>query len=149
MLKAYLSLYYPLISGLASLGVSQCLKMSLFVLRKGKIDRKTLFAPGGMPSSHTSMVCGLTTALGLHYGWHSFAFAIGTIFSLVVIYDAAGVRQAVGHQAAILNRLRETMMQHPVNDHEKLTELMGHTPSEIFTGAILGVLLALLLKLGL
>ena len=58
------------------------------------------------------------------------------------MYDAAGVRRAAGKQAKFLNELiHEFMAGHPFND-VKFKELLGHTPLEVFAGALLGVAVA-------
>ena len=97
-----------------------------------------------MPSSHSSFVMGLATAVGLTHGWESTYFAICISFSLVIMYDAAGVRRSVGKQAIILNKMVEDI--HKKNKKQltekRLKELIGHTPVEVFAGAILGIVLA-------
>ena len=94
---------------------------------------------GGMPSSHSASVAALTTAVGLWHGYSSGLFAVTLYFSLIVMYDAAGLRRAAGRQAAVLNRLIESQFQHPEQETQKLMELLGHTPFEVLVGAALGV----------
>ncbi|MGV8145049.1 MAG: divergent PAP2 family protein [Alkaliphilus sp.] len=99
---------------------------------------------GGMPSSHSSFVVGLTTAVGLVHGWDSTIFAVALVSSLVVMYDAAGVRRAVGKQAAIINQIIEDWHEKkskPFNE-KRLKELIGHTPVEVIAGATLGIIIA-------
>jgi len=98
---------------------------------------------GGMPSSHAAAVAALSTAVGLREGFRSTMFGVTLYFSLIVMYDAAGLRQAAGRQAAILNRLIDEHFEHPEKDAHRLIELLGHTPFEVFVGAILGVVSAL------
>ena len=94
---------------------------------------------GGMPSSHAAAVSALSTAVGLREGFGTTLFGVTLYFSLIVMYDAAGLRQAAGRQAAILNRLIDEHFQDPEKDTQRLMELLGHTPFEVFVGAILGV----------
>lgn len=98
---------------------------------------------GGMPSSHSAAVAALTTAVGLQEGFTSALFGVTLYFSLIVMYDAAGLRRAAGKQATVLNRLIERHFQHPEGDTQRLMELLGHTPFEVFIGASLGIFSAL------
>lgn len=99
---------------------------------------------GGMPSSHSASVAALSTAVGLQEGFGSVLFGVTLYFSLIVMYDAAGLRRAAGKQAMVLNRLIESHFQHPQDDAQKLMELLGHTPFEVFIGGSLGIFSALL-----
>jgi uncharacterized protein len=99
---------------------------------------------GGMPSSHAAAVSALTTAVGHVQGYGSVLFGVTLYFSLVIMYDAAGLRRAAGKQAVILNRLIEEHFVHPEADTQRLMELLGHTPLEVAVGATLGVASALL-----
>lgn len=97
-----------------------------------------------MPSSHTSFVTSLATAVGLVSGYESSEFALSLVLALVVMYDVMGVRRSVGKQAQILNAIIDDFQKHrkdPLNE-ERLKELIGHTPIEVFAGAILGILIA-------
>jgi uncharacterized protein len=97
-----------------------------------------------MPSSHASIVMGLTTAVARLDGFRSSTFAIALIFSLVVMYDAQGVRRAAGRQAEVLNRVIEDLFGQRGFKEERLRELLGHTPTEVLVGALLGVGVGLL-----
>lgn len=99
---------------------------------------------GGMPSSHAASVAALSTSVGIQNGFNSVLFGATLYFSLVVMYDAAGLRRAAGRQAMILNRLIDEHFRHPERDTHKLMELLGHTPLEVLVGAVVGVLAALL-----
>lgn len=99
---------------------------------------------GGMPSSHSAAVAALSTSVGIQEGFRSVLFGVTLYFSLVVMYDAAGLRRAAGRQAMILNRLIAEHFQHPERETQKLFELLGHTPYEVFVGALLGILSALI-----
>ena len=99
---------------------------------------------GGMPSSHAASVAALSTAVGMEEGFRSTLFAVTLFFSLIVMYDAAGLRRAAGRQAAVLNRLIDEHFKHPEEGAQKLMELLGHTPFEVLVGALLGSVSALL-----
>ncbi len=119
--------------------VAQSLKVLGVLLRERRFDLRPLVSAGGMPSSHSALVCALATCVGVYDGWSSSAFAIAAVFAAVVMYDAAGVRWAASRQAMILNRmLREFFSGHPISQ-EELKELIGHTPVQVFAGAALGV----------
>jgi uncharacterized protein len=108
-----------------------------------------LVRSGGMPSSHTAMISSLATAVGYRQGLHSTSFAISVVLAIVVMYDASGVRQAAGKQAKVLNQIvRELFSGQPVSE-EELKELLGHTPFEVFVGALVGIAYTLIwLELG-
>lgn len=113
-----------------------------------KLAWKRLYESGGMPSSHTSSVITLTTAVAITEGLSSIAFAICVVFSIVVMYDASGVRKEAGQHANVINQLTEFFSQKYDKKfhHEKLKELLGHSRSEVFAGAIVGFVIAFLLK---
>lgn len=130
--------------------IAQTLKVfhTLIIHKKFNISR--FVGSGGMPSSHSALVTALTTAIGLTHGFDSGLFALSLCFSLVVMYDAAGVRNAVGKQAVILNKMIEDLQTKKnkglVKESEnRLKELIGHTPIEVFAGAILGIVVAKIL----
>jgi len=97
-----------------------------------------------MPSAHTALVCALATAVAMIQGLNSVAFAITVILAMVVMYDAAGVRQAVGRQAKIINRIvKELREKRPRDEVERdLREFIGHTQFQVIAGAISGILIA-------
>ena len=97
---------------------------------------------GGMPSSHTAGVISLSTTVGFICGFDSIEFAIALGYSLVVMYDAAGLRRATGKIAACLNKMRDDFYANGQMPTERLKELLGHTPFEVFAGALLGILMA-------
>ena len=92
-----------------------------------------------MPSSHAASVSSLTTLIGLRDGFGSSIFGVTLFFSLIVMYDAAGLRRAAGRHAAVLNRLIDHNFRNPEEGAQKLMELLGHTPFEVLVGALLGV----------
>src|SRR5918912_3779431 len=129
---------------LLSWGIAQALKVLLTSFRERRLNLRVLAETGGMPSSHAAIVMGLTSAVGRVNGVTSAAFAIALIFSVVVMYDAQGVRRAAGRQAAVLNRLVDDIVSlRPITD-DRLRELLGHTPFEVLVGAALGIAVGLL-----
>jgi uncharacterized protein len=125
--------------------IAQAAKVILYSVRERRLNLRVLAVTGGMPSSHSAIVMGLTTAIGKYSGPTSPQFAIALIFSFVVMYDAAGLRRAAGRQAAILNRLVEDLVHMRGVQEQKLRELLGHTPVEVLAGAVLGVVVGLIL----
>jgi len=121
--------------------IAQSLKVIIELVRNHKLDLGRLVSSGGMPSAHSAMVTALATVLGMTCGLGSAEFAISIIFAGVVLYDSAGVRQAVGQQAAVLNRIvRELKERRPMAELEHdLRELIGHTPFEVGGGVVIGV----------
>lgn len=125
--------------------IAQLLKVIHTIVKNKKIDFRRFIGSGGMPSSHSSFVTSLATSVGLDKGFAGSEFAIAAVFALVVMYDAAGVRRAAGQQAKILNKIVEEWERADFAMTDKrLKELLGHTPKEVFAGAILGILIALL-----
>ncbi|MCG8515620.1 MAG: divergent PAP2 family protein [Halanaerobiales bacterium] len=130
--------------------------LSLFIAQFIKIFTSSppnfsrILSSGGMPSSHAAFVSTLSTSVALKYGYNSDLFAIVVVFSLIVIYDAGGVRRAVGEQANVLNNLLKNIdFKDLTPDRGKeikkdLKELVGHTPIEVLLGALLGISIALL-----
>lgn len=125
--------------------LAQALKVVITLLTKKKFDLYRFVGSGGMPSSHSSMVMGLSTAVGLKAGWDSISYGISLVFALIIMYDASGVRRAVGKQAIILNKILEDRHNHKPIGEKRLKELVGHTPVEVFAGALLGIVVANLL----
>ena len=136
-----------LISAIVGWTVAQILKTLIdFGLNKSFTPER-LVGSGGMPSSHSATVCGLTTASALCYGVESFQFAISFVLAAVVMYDAIGVRQETGKQAKLLNSVffENILNLDGVFLQEKLKEYVGHTPLQVAAGAILGILIAVLI----
>jgi acid phosphatase family membrane protein YuiD len=98
-----------------------------------------------MPSSHSALVTGLATATGRQLGVISPMFAVTVVLASIVMYDAAGVRRAVSIQARILNQMIEEAFQGSPMAEKRLRELIGHTPVQVFVGALLGLVVGLLM----
>jgi len=124
--------------------IAQLLKVFVVLAREKRLDLWFLVRSGGMPSSHTALVCSLAAVVAMMHGFGSVAFAITAILAIVVMYDAAGVRQAVGRQSIILNRIvKELLEKRPRGEVERdLREFIGHTPFQVIAGAVLGILVS-------
>lgn len=135
--------YEVLFIGISGAFLAQVLKFLLHLVVKKKVDFKMFTTTGGMPSSHSAGVVGIATSVGIISGFSSIDFSIAMGYALVVMYDAAGLRRAAGKMAVCLNRIMDDFYKHDVQSvHGKLKELLGHTPIEVFGGAILGVVYA-------
>ncbi len=125
---------------------AQGLKLVIEWIRHRKVDIKYLVSTGGMPSAHSALVGALATGVGQTMGWSSPDFAIACLFAVIVMYDAAGVRQAAGKQARILNQIIDELFQEDKEfDEERLKELLGHTPFQVLVGLALGIGISLML----
>lgn len=134
--------YEIIVNGIEAAIVAQLLKFIGHFIRTKKVDFQVLATTGGMPSSHTAGVISLSTTVGFICGFDSVEFAIALGYSLVVMYDAAGLRRATGKIAACLNKIREDFYANGQMPTERLKELLGHTPFEVFVGALLGIYIA-------
>lgn len=124
--------------------VVQCTKIVIELIKNKKLNLRRIVGSGGMPSSHSAFVCSLATTIGITEGVSSPLFAMAVALSAIVMYDAAGVRRAAGKQAKILNQIIESEGEN-IDVHEKLIELLGHTPLEVYVGAFVGIVMAFLL----
>lgn len=124
--------------------LAQLLKIPTYCLVEHRLDWKRFFESGGMPSSHTATVLSLTLMIGAYNGFDSALFAVSLAFSVVVMYDAMGVRRETGKQGAMINEILEKVLINgqPISDDE-FKELVGHTPFEVAGGVVIGVLVAL------
>ena len=136
-----------LISAVLGWTVAQFLKTVIDMVINKSFNPERIFGSGGMPSSHSATVCALTTASGMKYGVGSFEFAISFVLSMIVMYDAMGVRRETGKQAKLLNSVffENILNLDGVFLQEKLKEYVGHTPLQVAAGAILGILIAVLI----
>ncbi|MFC2038167.1 divergent PAP2 family protein [Chloroflexota bacterium] len=127
-----------------SWALAQLLKVIIVLIRKKQLDFRLFVVSGGMPSAHSATVTSLATSVALVEGYDSVAFGIALIFALIVLYDAAGLRQSVGKQSIVLNRvLRELRLHRPVVELGRdLREFIGHTEFEVLVGGLLGIVVA-------
>ncbi|HHU32825.1 MAG: divergent PAP2 family protein [Zhaonellaceae bacterium] len=133
-----------LLSSLGAWLLAQSIKFLYSLIRYKKIDFRKFISPGGMPSAHSALVSCVSTKVGLLEGFDSTLFSLSVVFSLIIMYDAAGVRHAAGKQAQILNRLVEDFYESHTISEKRLKELLGHTPIEVFIGMLLGISFALI-----
>ena len=117
--------------------------LKIFTGKEKKFDFKRIIISGGMPSSHSSFVTCLSMLVGFDRGFASTEFAMTAVFAIIVMYDASGVRRAVGKQATILNKILDDLHHKKHIEQKRLKELIGHTPKEVLFGAILGILTAI------
>lgn len=122
--------------------IAQSIKVTFGVVRERRFNFKWLIGTGGMPSSHAAGATALATACGLHAGFQSVPFALATVFALVTMFDAQGVRRSAGQQAAILNQIMDDMYWSGKLESEKLLELIGHSPLQVLVGGLLGIILS-------
>ena len=122
--------------------IAQLIKLIICFIRFKKINLRLMISSGGMPSSHSAFVTAITTAIGINEGFDTPLFALGAIISLVVMYDASGIRRAAGKQAEILNLFLDSV-ENGFKLDKKLKEELGHTPVQVLIGALLGILVAI------
>lgn len=131
----------------AALGwlIAQILKTVIHLALTKEFVLERMVGNGGMPSSHSATVCALAASTYFQYGSASFEFAMAVFFAIVVMHDASNVRWETGIQAKVLNEMIELFshMGKDVSIENKLKELVGHTPLQVFVGAILGILIAI------
>ncbi len=130
-----------LVTALTAWALAQIMKTVSWAIKERSLNFRRLVEPGGWPSAHSAFVTALAAAIGLKDGWESPSFALAAVFALIVMYDAAGVRRAAGKQARVLNAIVEDLNKRELHP-ERLKELLGHTPVEVLSGALLGILIA-------
>ncbi|MGB7087299.1 MAG: divergent PAP2 family protein [Phormidesmis sp.] len=122
---------------------AQALKLVVEFAQHRAINPKVLVETGGMPSAHSALVTALACGVGQTIGWNTPAFAVTSVFAVIVMYDAAGVRQAAGKQAKVLNQILDELFQENSEfNQDRLKELLGHTPFQVIVGSALGVIIA-------
>ena len=126
--------------------VAQSLKVLLGVLKEKRFDFRWFVGTGGMPSSHAAAVTALTTSVGLHSGFTSPIFYVALVFTIVVLFDAQGVRRSSGKQAEILNKILDDIYWKKNIQEERLKELIGHSPIEVLAGTFVGIFVAIILS---
>jgi acid phosphatase family membrane protein YuiD len=134
-----------LICVLVSWAVAQLLKFLIASLKEKQGDIRKLISTGGMPSSHSAGVSALATSVGILNGFDSIAFAITSVFGLIVMFDAQSVRRAAGEQAEILNKIINDFYNKKNISKIPIRELLGHTPVEVLVGGILGIVISCVL----
>lgn len=135
-----------LLTAIVSWALAQLIKIGIELIRTHRINWQLIFATGGMPSSHSSLVVALATATGLRQGFDSPLFAIATVLAFVVLYDAQGIRRQARNQARIINRMLQNVENAGIKVDKNLKELLGHTPIQVVGGTILGIIVALIMN---
>ncbi len=143
MIEFYTQYRYIIVPIMIWVGI-QTFKVIWDLIVEHKFNFKRILGAGGMPSSHSAVVTALTTMIAREYGISSPIFGMAFIFSAIVMYDAAGVRRAAGKQAELLNKIVETPGLTSVQMSEKLVEVLGHTPTQVFVGAAIGIIVGLI-----
>ena len=137
--RAFISSHLVLCLAIFAWALAQVLKFLINLCFYGIRDPRLLLSSGGMPSSHSSTVCACAASVGLRNGFQSDLFAISAVLAVVVMYDACNVRRAVGDHAKVLNQMMgDWPAEEPIA--VALKELLGHTPSQVAAGALLGIL---------
>ncbi len=132
-----------LITTLVAWAISCVLKGLTDIVANKEFKVNRFFGSGGMPSSHSATVVSLAVITGLAEGFDTAYFALSFVLALVVMYDASGIRRAAGQHAKFINMLMDAIMaQNPEEKQTKLKEILGHTPLEVFAGAVLGITVA-------
>jgi len=132
-----------LMPSLLSWWLAQFLKVPIDYILSKKWNWGFWFSSGGMPSSHSSLVVSTMISIGLNYGFDSPLFSLATALAMIVVYDAAGVRRQAGIQAQKINQLIEELLSgHPISE-EQLKEVLGHTPSQVIAGSLLGLIISI------
>lgn len=126
--------------------IAQTIKVALGVLRTKHFDFRWFIGTGGMPSAHAAGSSALAVVVGMDYGFSTPLFALAAVFAIVTMFDAQGVRRSSGKQAQLLNKILDDIYWKGKIQEDRLKELLGHTPVEVFMGSIIGILLALILN---
>lgn len=134
---------HSLVTALTAWLLAQTLKPFLEYLRTGNWNLYIIFSSGGMPSSHSALMVGATMGVALHDGVATPIFTVALAMTMIVLYDAAGVRREAGKHAEKINILIDELLSgHPISEKE-LREVIGHTPLEVLGGIILGVIVSI------
>ncbi|GKV17713.1 hypothetical protein SLEP1_g28180 [Rubroshorea leprosula] len=137
----------PLLSALLSLALAQFLKPFTTWFKEKRWDSRRMAGSGGMPSSHSATVTALAVAVGLQEGISGPTFAVALVLACVVMYDASGVRLHAGRQAELLNQIVcELPPEHPLFNARPLRDSLGHTPLQVLAGAVLGCVVAFVVR---
>jgi len=129
-------LFWSLLSCL----LAQFFKILFNFLSNGEIRIGIMFETGGMPSSHSALITGVTSGIGYELGFNSSIFALAVAIALIVMYDASGVRKSAGIQAAEINKLSKKL---DPQSELLLKETLGHTKIEVMVGSLIGPLITL------
>lgn len=124
--------------------IAQVLKLLISIAVYRKFDITYLITGGGMPSSHSALVCAAAVSTGICSGFDSPVFAMAAVMAFIVMYDASHVRRETGKQSKVLNYIMSTWEEKlPEQFEAELKELIGHTPLQVAVGAVLGIAVGL------
>lgn len=126
---------------------AQSIKIAINSIKEKRFNFRWVIGTGGMPSAHSSGVMSLATAVGIQQGFDSAIFIITLVFAVVIAFDAQGVRRSTGQQAEILNKIMDDIYWRRKIQEDRLKELIGHTPFEVFVGSLIGIIIATLVML--
>lgn len=132
---------------LLSWALAQGIKITRGLIKDKKFNFYWVLRTGGMPSAHSAAVAALAFSLGKEGGFSSPLFALSCIFALITMFDAQTWRRSIGVQARILNRMMDDIQEKKKIEESRLRELVGHTPVEVFAGALIGVLMGFIFYL--
>jgi acid phosphatase family membrane protein YuiD len=133
---------YVLIAALIAWGIAQLIKVPLEYLQTHHWNWALFVSPGGMPSSHSALIVSVTHSIGLSVGFNSALFALAFALSMIVIYDATGIRRQAGKHAELINAMINDLAAGNPLKEEQLREVLGHTPLEALGGILLGLVVA-------
>lgn len=136
-----------LLAALIAWTIAQISKVFIEYISLRRWNWALVFEAGGMPSSHSAMVSATALSVGLQIGFDTAIFAISAMLAMIVIYDATGVRRESGKQAVLINSIIRELTEGKIPQHDKLKEVLGHTPGEAFSGMTLGLSIAVILWL--
>ena len=147
---------FPLMAAITAILFAQFIKVPIHYIIYRKMDWSLLTSTGGMPSSHSAAVVALVVAVAIETGIDSPVFAVATMFAIITMFDATGVRWQAGKQAVVLNQLvtdfnllvdqvKNWQKNEEKQKQSQLKELLGHKPIEVFFGALTGALIAIIL----
>ena len=133
-----------LLIAISAWAIAQVLKLLISMAVYRKFDINYLITGGGMPSSHSALVCATAVSTGVCAGFDSPVFAVAAVVAFIVMYDAAHVRRETGKQSKVLNYIMSTWEEkRPEQFEADLKELIGHTPLQVAVGAVLGLVVGL------
>ena len=129
-----------LLIAISAWAIAQVLKLLISMAVYRRFDINYLITGGGMPSSHSALVCATAVSTGMYAGFESPVFAIAAVVAFIVMYDAAHVRRETGKLSKVLNYIMSTWEEkRPEQFEADLKELIGHTPLQVAVGAVLGL----------
>ena len=133
---------YVLIAALIAWGIAQLIKVPLEYIQTRHWNWALFISPGGMPSSHSALIVSVTHGIGLSVGFDTALFALAFALSMIVIYDATGIRRQAGKHAELINAMINDLAAGNPLKEEQLREVLGHTPLEALGGILLGLVVA-------